>query len=122
MPDTDWKDRYVEVQADRDYWRSRAESWEGRYVECAKQNASLAAKIVTEPTEAPDEKLPAAIEMALQKATSGQPKDVARNMRREAVLSYAQATGHEDERVRAALNRLHEGDASRVAAFLGEGV
>ena len=120
VADIQWRDRYVEVTADRDYWRSRAESWESRYVEAAKQVASLAAQVVTQPVEPESDAFPPALEVALKRYAAGQSADVVRTMRREMLDTYANANGGEDKKQLAALDRLASGDGVRVAAFLGE--
>lgn len=116
-----WRERFEEVAADRDYWRGRAESWEARYVEASAQVARLAEQVVTLPTAGPETGLPEAVDQAIQRAVVGQPKDVARRVRREVATAYYQASGTPDERARIALRRLAEGDAPRLRAFLGEG-
>ena len=118
--DLQWRERYQEVTADRDYWRSRAESWESRYVEAAKQVASLAAQVVVQPVEPEGEAFPPALEVALKRYAAGQSADVVRTMRREMLDTYANTAGGDDRKQLAALDRLSSGDGVRVAAFLGE--
>lgn len=116
-----WRERYLEAATDRDYWRARANEWEARYVEASKRVGELSARIVEQPAEQPDQRLPQALEVALDRASTGQPKEVSRTMRREVLAAYAQAQGEEDQRVAIALRRLNDGDAHRVAVLLGEG-
>ena len=118
--DLQWRERYQEVMADRDYWRSRAESWEARYVEASKQVSTLAAKVIDTPDSPPDTQLPHSLEVALKRYATGQPADVVRAMRREVLDVWANTEGDEDRKQIAALGRLTAGDGSRVAAFLGE--
>jgi hypothetical protein len=108
MSDIDWKERYIDLESDRDYWRARAKAWQERY------EVAMAER---EP-EAP-ETMPAALVEALKRECVGQPKDIARVMMREVFDAYAKATGEEDQRITIALRRLHEGDGARVEAFLG---
>ena len=119
MSDTDWRDRCTELTADRDYWRSQAETWQRRYVDSVDEMRRLAAKIVETPAE-PSEPIPTALTVALDRASAGLPADIARTQRREVIAVYAKTAGEEDQRVTAALQRLHDGDGARVAAFLGE--
>ena len=118
--DLHWRERYQEVMADRDYWRSRAESWEARYVEAAKQVSALALQVVAQPQESEGEAIPTALEVALKRYGMGQSPEVVRTMRREMLDVYARTSGGEDKKQLAALERLSSGDGARVAAFLGE--
>ena len=104
--DLQWRERYQEVTADRDYWRSRAESWEARYVEASKQVSTLAAKVIDTPDSPPDTQLPHSLEVALKRYATGQPADVVRAMRREVLDVWANTEGDEDRKQIAALGRL----------------
>ena len=119
--DLSWRERVTELQADRDYWRPRAESWEARYIEAAKQVAALAEKVVATPDpDANQSRLPDALQVAIDRASIGQQPEVVRVMRREVLATYATTQGPEDVKILAALKRITAGDGARVAAFLGE--
>ena len=112
-----WRERCTELMADRDYWRSRAETWETRCVDAHRELTAHRADPVADTT---DRDIPAALEIALSRYAIGQPKDMARTMRREVIEAFGRAPGSADQRISAALARLHHGDSDRLAAFLGE--
>lgn len=98
----------MELESDRDYWRSRAKAWQERYeIAVAEQEPSSPSA------------MPEALVEAIKRECVGQPKDIARTLTREVFDAYAKAEGHEDEKILAGMKRLHEGDGARVEAFLG---
>lgn len=109
-PEIDWYPRFREMEADRDYWRTRARDWKERY------DLLTAEK----PPEVAD--LPPQLRHALSQAANGMPADVVRVVTRNVVSTYASTAGEEDVRISAALKRLRDGDSARVAMFLGEGI
>ena len=102
----DWKARYLELESDRDYWRIRSAAWQERY------------EIAVNEQEPKTDTLPPSLEIAIDRECTGQPKDIARAIRREVVEAYAKATGHDDERITIAMKRLREGDSARVEPLI----
>lgn len=119
LTEISWRERCDELRADRDYWRSRAEAWETRYVAATATIADLTAKVIASPPEQTDT-VPPAIDMALRQASIGLPDDVARTMRRRVVATYMKAKGEEDQRVTVALDLLNRGDRARLNDLLGD--